>query len=162
MLSKKLSSLFAFLSPCNQRARAPHGGWELGTGLRVWSLLLVCVGLWGFLDEVRSHQLRWTMKTYIEGSPACYSRGRNCSCVVVSGFYLHVPAPCICCSHVPVFWAVTWMQKYLTAARNCALLLLPCFLVVPPGSLSSCWTLRGNLEEGGLHLDRAGTWSLTP
>lgn len=83
--------------------------------------------------------------------------------VVVSwclGFYLRVPAPCTWCSHWPAFWAVMWKQKCLAVSRSGALLLLRCFLMMPSRSLSSPWTLRDNLEEGGLHLDAAGTWSL--
>lgn len=82
--------------------------------------------------------------------------------VLVSGFYLRVPAPCSWCSHMPAFWAVMWTQKCPAAAGSCALLLLRCFLMMPSRSLSSPWALRDNLEEGGLHLHGAGKCSLTP
>lgn len=71
-------------------------------------------------------------------------------------------------SQLPAFGAAMslcsgrWHGCRSMTARNCALLLLPSFLLIPSGSLSSPWTLRGDLEERGLHLDGTGRWNLAP
>lgn len=66
------------------------------------------------------------------------------------------PAPYAWSSHVPTFWATPRMQKCMTSG-SCVLLFL-----LPPSGASGTLNPGGDLEEGGLHLHRAGGWRLAP